>query len=392
MKTLLVNSYHIFKSHLDYCETIVFEWWNKTGQSHWRRWGIWVWIMVCFIIFVLPGWNDYVQGFVDGNNNARYNYTGKKNDINLGQITIYQYIIMLLGWLCFVLLFAGVGIFLGKLHHKFIFKPIFKSYKLANFILYIIICFLVYNLFLADFVFEKFNKLNRDNKDNIAGLLVWTTSLIFSIIYDFKKNLETRKILELERNKAEIQALKAQINPHFLFNTLNNLYGTALIEESPKTAEGIQQLARIMRHAVESSKNDQVEIANEINFLSDYIEIQQLRIPKRDSIRVKTEIIWDETPALITPLILMTFTENAFKYGISIATPSFIELTLRVENQQLTFVCRNSVVPRHAIDKGTGMGIENTLKRLLLLYPNKHTISINTTDVLYEVFLTMNLS
>ncbi|MEI7584757.1 histidine kinase [Runella sp.] len=189
-----------------------------------------------------------------------------------------------------------------------------------------------------------------------------------------------------------MQALKAQINPHFLFNTLNNLYGTALIENSPKTADGIQQLARIMRHAVESSKNDRIEIDREISFLHDYIEIQQLRIPKRDNIRINTSIFWDENPAQIAPLILMTFAENAFKFGISIARECFLEINLKVEKQQLTFICRNSIVPRTSLEQGTGMGVETTLKRLKLLYPKRHTISINQTDAVYEVFLTINLS
>lgn len=360
----------------------ILTWWHQTGQKHWQKWG--VWILICFSIQIIPIFNEATDGFIDG---AKLSNKSYSNHISLEPYVAVFFLLFL-----FIIPMAILlGIFVGLIHYTYIYKPILKSYRLSNIILYILVCLNVYDLFFADYIFEKIEYLKKDNNADTFAYFIWVISLMFSIIYDFRENEKNKKTLESERNIAEIQALKAQINPHFLFNTLNNLYGTAVLEESPKTADGIQQLARIMRHAVESSKNDRIEIDKEISFLHDYIEIQQLRIPKRDNIRIQTAIQWDEQPAQIAPLILMTFAENAFKFGISIAYECFLEIKLTVENQQLTFICRNSVLPRTSLEQGTGTGLDNTLKRLKLLYPKKHTININQTDSVYEVFLTINL-
>lgn len=369
-------------SYLAQIKSSTLTWWGQTGQKHWQKWGIWVWIVVCFLIFILSSniRDAFFRGLTAECDQERI-FSTLENIL----ITI---IALPLGFGLMVLM----GIVVGRIHYALIFEPILKRYRTTNVILYLIVCLLVYDLFLADFVFEKLIDLKTDKEDDLYAYGIWAFSLMFSIIYDYKKNEDIRKSLEKERNKAQIQALKAQINPHFLFNTLNNLYGTALVEESPKTADGIQQLAQIMRHAVESSQQEQIDIGREIRFLHDYIELQQIRLPKRDTIRIRTDLSWDEEPAAITPLILMTFVENAFKYGINPAQACFVELTLTVERKQLTFVCRNSIVARTQLERGTGMGVEITLKRLNLLYPNRHTVRIHPTDEVYEVFLTIQLS
>lgn len=285
----------------------------------------------------------------------------------------------------------GMAIIIADFHYKTLFRRVFVEEGRGGKIFYFFIIIFLYffiKLALISFLPPKVEAI---------GFSWWLTNFwvafafLYAVIAYTSDSQQRMRTLVLAKARAEISALKAQINPHFLFNTLNNLYGTAIVEDSPKTAEGIQQLAGIMRHAVESSKNERVEIGKEIRFLQDYIEIQQIRIPKRENIKISTEISWDEKSAQIAPLILMTFAENAFKYGISITQQSFLEMSLKVENQQLTFICRNSIVPRTQIEKGTGTGVENTQKRLQLLYPNKHTLNINQTDTVYEVFLTINL-
>lgn len=366
-------------------------WWTKTGQRHWSRWGIWVLIVLCAFIFLLG--SDFVEGMWDGARGSfAKGYKAGRGTSESVEPSSTGFIIGLVVGIP-ALLFFGVlfGKAAGRIHYFLIYKPILRSYKTANVVLYFIMSLIIYNTFLADFVFVKIMDVSDNNKDMLA-YAIWVFSLMFSIIYDYKKNEDTREALEKERNEAQIQALKAQINPHFLFNTLNNLYGTALVEESPKTAHGIQQLAQIMRHAVESSQQEYIDIGREIRFLDDYIELQKIRLPKRDNIRVHTHSSWDEEPATITPLILMTFVENAFKYGINLTQECFLDLTLTVEQKRLTFVCRNSVVARTQLERGTGMGVENTLKRLNLLYPDRHTVRINHSDEVYEVFLTIQLT
>ena len=376
-------------------KTSILTWWQETGQCQWRRWGIWVLIALCVFFFL------FGSDFVEGMQNARENFAkGYEKGYKRGGGTsehaappdIGFWFPLIIGIPVFVFFVIFFGKIAGRIHYFLIYKPILRSYKTANVVLYFVMSLLIYNTFLADVIFQKIVEVEGDNVKDMLAFGIWTFSLMFSIIYDYKKNEDTKKALEKERNEAQIQALKAQINPHFLFNTLNNLYGTALVEESPKTAGGIQQLAQIMRHAVESSQHERIEIEKEISFLHDYIELQQIRLPKRDNIRIDTRITWDEEPAEITPLILMTFVENAFKYGINPTQECFVEMNLTIEKKHLTFVCRNSIVARTQLESGTGMGVENTLKRLNLLYPDRHTISINHTEAIYEMFLTLQLT
>lgn len=384
MKTTILQHSNIW---WEQTQADILAWWHQTGQKHWQKWGVWVWLLICFMVFAK-------LFLVEEGNELKKSLQEVQLNLHLKKSKAYIYGALtgrIFGWIAAWITFAIYGLSAGFCHYFLIYRPIFRSYKAINIALYFLVCSIVYMFFLRDYFFIEIIDLHEDKFNRSITYVLWVASLMFSIIYDFKKNEKNKQMLERERNIAEIQALKAQINPHFLFNTLNNLYGTAVLEESPKTADGIQQLARIMRHAVESSKNDRIEIDKEISFLHDYIEIQQLRIPKRDNIRIQTAIQWDEQPAEIAPLILMTFAENAFKFGISIAYECFLEIKLTVENQQLTFICRNSVLPRTSLEQGTGTGLDNTLKRLKLLYPKKHTISINQTDSVYEVFLTINL-
>lgn len=376
-------------SSLPEIQSRAMAWWLETGHKHWGLWGIWILIALCLVTFL------FSSDFLEGTQSAQENFTrGYKLAHGVANTETYipSLIISLVIGIPILLFFvAFFGKAAGRLHYFLIYKPILRRYNTANIVLYFMMSVVIYNTFLVDFVFTKIMDVSNENKDVLA-YGIWVFSLMFSIIYDYKKKEGIQKALEKERNEAQIQALKAQINPHFLFNTLNNLYGTALVEQSSKTAEGIQQLAQIMRHAVESSQQDKVDIEREIRFLHNYIELQQIRIPKRDNIQIHTDIRWDEQPATLTPLILMTFVENAFKYGINPTQPCSLIIQLTVEKNQLTFVCRNNIVTRTQFEPGTGMGIENTLKRLNLLYPDRHTIRINQTDEVYEVFLTIQLT
>lgn len=140
--------------------------------------------------------------------------------------------------------------------------------------------------------------------------------------------------------------MKAQINPHFLFNSLNNIYGTAMVEEAPRTANSLQQLSSIMRYVLEKSKMEYVNIADEIKFLNDYTFMHELRIPKRDNINIDVKIDWDEQPAEIAPLLLNPIIENAFKYGISVEQPCFVKIDFEVVAQKLRFNSQNSILSK----------------------------------------------
>jgi LytS/YehU family sensor histidine kinase len=235
----------------------------------------------------------------------------------------------------------------------------------------------------------------KDYHENAASAFAYFLLLFiiaYGLIKNFVKNSKEQAELIVQKSNAEIQALKAQINPHFLFNILNNLYGTAIVEESPKTAEGIQQLSGIMRHVVEGTKNERISVEKEIQFLHDYIELNKMRIPKRDNISININITWDEEVAEIAPLLVIPYIENAFKYGISITQESFIDLKFQIKEQKLTFSCRNSIIKEFdKLEIGTSTGLENTKRRLELNYPNKHLLNISNENNIFDVSLEVNL-
>lgn len=224
-----------------------------------------------------------------------------------------------------------------------------------------------------------------------AAAVVTGYSFGYALLRDFIQQRLNQTQQKLQHTQAEITALKAQINPHFFFNTLNTIYGTALLEKADQTAKTVEQLAAMMRYTLTEAQHDYTPVANELAFVADYLQLQRLRLPERETIRVDTRLAYDELPAQIAPLLLIPFVENAFKYGIRMDHPSFVTLQLTVERQQLTMVIENSLFPIRDDQVGLGTGIQNARKRLQLLYPDKHQLSCQPEADRYVVRLHINL-
>lgn len=239
-------------------------------------------------------------------------------------------------------------------------------------------------------------KMSQVEMASIAFFL-WVYTVVFVGIRAFRFGRRQRAELERQKMQAELASLKAQVNPHFLFNTLNNLYGTALAGDSDRTAAGIEQLSGVMRHMVEESKRDTTPIQKEIRFLEDTIELHQMRLPRQENIRIKSVMEWDEQPTpdgrsvAIAPLLLVSFVENAFKYGISINDPCFVDIRLTVEQGVLRFTCRNTLLPQQRLESSTGTGIDNIQKRLQLVYPGRHMLTVGPQADAFVVDLTIRL-
>ncbi|ASZ14187.1 sensor histidine kinase [Chitinophaga sp. MD30] len=192
---------------------------------------------------------------------------------------------------------------------------------------------------------------------------------------------------EGEKIKAELSFLKAQVHPHFLFNTLNNIYTLALTRNN-NTADSILKLSNIMRYITDEVCEDYVPLEQEEACIRNYIALQQLRL-RPD--QVDYEASGDLSMQEISPLILMTFVENVFKYGISKHAPSPIRIRLNAFPQRITFFCQNRIYPMRRDTHSSGVGIANTRQRLDLLYPGRHILDINTDYELYTVRLTLFL-
>jgi sensor histidine kinase YesM len=188
---------------------------------------------------------------------------------------------------------------------------------------------------------------------------------------------------------AQIASLKSQINPHFLFNTLNNIYATA-IDASPRTADMVDKLSEMMRYTMKDIQQDLVLLEDEINYITNFIELQKLRLDR--SVKLEYYALEVIPDLRIAPMILIPFIENAFKHGVNSEQKSRIkiEITMNKTEFQLSVV-NNKVNVQRDIAERSGLGIENTKHRLNLIYPSRHLLVINDDDKEFFVSLYINL-
>ncbi len=194
----------------------------------------------------------------------------------------------------------------------------------------------------------------------------------------------------LSQKQAELASLKEQINPHFLFNAMNTLYATALMENAEKTSTGIQQLAEMMRFMMHENNQELIDIKSEVQYLRNYIDLQRLRLVESEKLDIK--IALDDTLCIhsIAPMLLVPFVENAFKHGISLRNFSWIHVKLYCQNARLHFSVFNSIHPQQDNDPekySSGIGLVNVQKRLNLLYPTQHQLTIHKTDKEFSIIL-----
>ncbi len=198
----------------------------------------------------------------------------------------------------------------------------------------------------------------------------------------------------LGQSSANLDFLRSQINPHFLFNALNTLYGTSIQENAERTGEGIQKLGDMMRFMLHENVQEKISLMREVDYLKNYIDLQKLRTHTSPEIVIQTEIEESVNGLQIAPMLLIPFVENAFKHGISLREPSHIKITLHTGGVKLFFDVYNSVHPKTGIDpekNHTGIGLENVKQRLQLLYPDKHELLIRETSKEYFIHLTIEL-
>jgi hypothetical protein len=218
----------------------------------------------------------------------------------------------------------------------------------------------------------------------ILFVAVWSLGTAMCIIRQWK-NSEKRAIqAEADKANAELSFLKAQINPHFLFNTLNNIYSLA-ITRNENTADSIMKLSNIMRYVTDDVREDFVSLDNEVECIRDYIDLQKLRLGKK--MNVDFSVVGRTEGKKIAPLILMTFVENVFKYGISSHEESAIEIRIAAEEHNIRFYSRNRLFEKTIMHERKGIGIANTRQRLQHLYPNKHFLDIQAENGFYTVHL-----
>lgn len=283
-------------------------------------------------------------------------------------------------------------------YYYFLSKLFFGNRKVVFFLVTIVFfALLIYlpNLFFSYEMrpFPSGNKNAPMPPPNTVFRIFEGKSLQFVMVFLLSYLLKLAKRIEqikIEKQQAEIAYLQAQINPHFLFNTLNSIYALTLLK-SDEAAKAVIKLSGIMRHVTSESSKEFVFLDKEIEYIKNYVALQKLRIG--DNVEVRLQIFGDINNKKIVPLVLMTYIENAFKYGVNTEEESFIYITINVSENQLELSVKNSNWKTAIlVEENSGNGMENTAKRLKVLYPNKHQLMVKSSEDMHEVHLKLFLS
>jgi sensor histidine kinase YesM len=227
---------------------------------------------------------------------------------------------------------------------------------------------------------QIFTMLNLSAPIFVSGLL--------RLYMEWRKNEGLRVQVENEKVHSELQVLKTQLNPHFLFNSLNAIYSLS-VKNSSITSEAIITLSELMRYMLYEADKDKVPLGKEMDYIKNYVRLQRLRLS--DSVNVKLRMSGDEKGKELPPLLFISFIENAFKYGTDFKGKTHVEINLQIEQESIVFKVRNRIGAHRAEQGSSGVGLENIKNRLNLLYPNRHTLDIVNDGQNYEVTLILDL-
>ncbi|MGS2726223.1 sensor histidine kinase [Psychroserpens sp. BH13MA-6] len=212
--------------------------------------------------------------------------------------------------------------------------------------------------------------------------------LIFiTIAHWIFKQVRTIIRLKNEKEKTELLHLKSQVNPHFFFNTLNNLYG--LMAKDSKERDMVLKLSDMMRYSIYEGEKEWVTIKQELDYLKNYVELQEIRYHKKSDIQFKHHI--ENPQARIMPLLFIILLENAFKHGLeNLEKDAYIHVDLTETNNHVNFVIENNFEVQETPNT-KGIGLKNLERRLELVYPNKHKLSFEVTAHTYKVSLSLKI-
>jgi len=273
-------------------------------------------------------------------------------------------------------------------------KKLYRQYFFIVLLAVIAICFIKYGLGM----YFKEHILTGRHGEKISFTSYFISALFTSIIFillsiilhftvDWFFNERIQRDLENQRLTAELALLKSQINPHFLFNSLNSIYSLAY-QRAENTPEAILKLSEIMRYMLYECNDNKVDLANELQYLQNFIDLQKIRFGANSFVHFEVEGII--TTQQIVPLLLISFVENAFKHGVANDPISPIQLKISVDDSQLKFFMHNRK-HLHNRDAAGGIGLNNVKRRLNLLYPNQYHLTINDTADTYTCELSLNL-
>lgn len=268
--------------------------------------------------------------------------------------------------------------------------------KYIQYVVFLIILIIVWGLIIGTLEpwIDKhwFNEISDKETTPLVGVFamafIMLLTTLLNLSYRWFMQLSKIKQIENDRLQLELSLLRNQINPHFFFNTLNNLYALSL-EKSDQTSEVILKLSEMMRYTIYDCKEDTVPLTSEVTYLENFIALQKMRHHNRGEISFEKEITNDRLQ--VAPMILIVFLENAFKHGFDLLEKdAFLKIELTVKENLLHFCIENNFSEADQ-NNSVGIGLENVKRRLSLIYPNTHELSITNSAPVFRVDLKLHL-
>lgn len=305
-----------------------------------------------------------------------------QNDLSDWEFEDYNSIIGLI-------VFIGIAVYVNLyfLIPRYLFLKKYLHYGIS-----VLILILSSSLLIAIWM-SKFDQI-----DWFSRFIVMVINVVFSLLmtsggkllFEYLQKMMKLKEMENKQLKAELNLLRSQVNPHFLFNTLNNLYGLITQNENQKASEITLKLAELTRYLFESSKTEKVSIKRELQFIEDYLCLEKIRLSKNTDI--KFDVSGIDKEVFVAPLLFIPLVENAFKHGLQTVTEkSFAHFSLAIQGDDLFFEARNSIGKKFKNHSTSGTGITNLKNRLQLIYPEKHQLEIENIANFYKVTLHLEL-
>lgn len=221
-------------------------------------------------------------------------------------------------------------------------------------------------------------------------LLMQLISTIFMMQQQLNVQAEESKLINEQKLSTELKYLKAQINPHFLFNALNNIYSLSYLK-SDKAPEGVLKLSNMLRYVLEDCQADHVRLGSEIEYIQNFIDFQQMKSPEPQNISF--DYSDTDQSFMVAPMLFITFIENSFKYSkIESGEEAFVKINMKTDTNGLSFEISNSVLQKGIAKSGSGKGIENVKQRLTILYPDLHDLRILVKENEFKVKLKIQQS
>ena len=331
-------------------------------------------------------------------------------------------------WVCFFSLPIGLSYGqLGKIDPNFlpraILNPLILVYinylvlvpklllkkKLWSYLLISVLLIIVFNVIITEFFFplpfqrilELTDSIPAEERNEIGPFrqLPYAMSFMFSMAFyllggilalvkDFYNKDKVNQEIKVQSKETELQFLRAQLNPHFLFNSLNSIY-SLVRNKSQEAPEAVIMLSELMRYMLYEAKEETVPLSKEINYIKNFIELQRYRL--QDSSNLKLKVFGNYQDKKIAPLLLIPFIENAFKYGTDFNGKTNIDIQINIMENDFFFLVKNKIGHYRKNKESSGIGLNNIENRLRLLYPENHSLTIGQNEGFYIAKLELNL-